>query len=308
MPGEQVVLPHPRASELTTFRAPDGGVRLVSSGSDALYAWDPATGEQTAMFEGEWGVFATEICHPDGRGPVLALATEYGVEWFDAATGARCHGESAFCDTVWDLAVARTPDGAETLFGAGYCGPHPIYRWDAATGALLPDLGEHDNHIVAVAVVTLPGGKLMVSATGWSRTIHRWDPATGAELGPPLAGHTAIVNAMSSAALPDGRVLLVSGDSAGVVRRWDAVTGEEVGKPIKAHPASATVLTTLVAGHPQLLTSGDDQVIRRWDAVTGELLDEPAAGCSPVLLTVGGVSSIATCCPVGVTVRPFQLS
>jgi WD40 repeat protein len=305
---ETRVLSHPGVVwRLRSFRAPDGGVRLLAVG-DVILAWDPVTGEQVAAFDdvqSSWN--DVEVCHPVGRDPVVAVATEDGVEWFDALTGARCYPETT-SDTVWGLAAARMPDGTDVLFGAGYMGPYPILRWDAATGGVLPDLGEHDDHIVAVAAVALPDGSVMVAATGWSHTIHRWNPATGAEYGRPLVGHTSIVHYMDAIALPDGRVLLASGDSEGVVRRWDAVTGDPVGTAIKAHPEEATVLGVRIAGRPQLLTSGADQVIRRWDAVTGELLDEPGAGFNPVLLTVGGTRAIAAGGPGGLVVGPLRLS
>jgi WD40 repeat protein len=292
---------------LKAFRARDGGIRLLSVGSE-IRAWDPATGDHVATFDdvgSSWNY--VEVCHPVGRDPVLAVATEDGVEWFDAVTGARCY-EDTLVGTVWGLATARMRNGPDVLFGAGHMAPYPIHRWDAGTGAMLPDLGEHDDHIVAVAAVVLPGGSVMAAATGWSHTIHRWDPATGSEYGPPLEGHTGIVNDMDAVTLPDGRVLLLSGDSGGVVRRWDAVTGEPVGDPIKAHPENATVLAMRATGKPQMLTSGNDQVIRRWDAATGELLDEPASGFNPILLTIDGTLGIAAGGARGLFVEPLHLS
>ncbi|GAA1390999.1 WD40 repeat domain-containing protein [Catellatospora chokoriensis] len=309
---QERVLPHPgMAWVLRDFRGPDGGVRLLAGGPDAARAWDPATGEQVTVFDAGWpGTSDFLVCHPDGCAPVLAVATENGVWWHDTVTGECLEVDESTSDQVVGLATARMPDGTHTLFGAGFLGPFAILRWDAATRRPLPDLGGHDDHLAAVAVVGLPGRGPLVTATGRTHAIHRWDPATGAEIGAPLVGHDAIAHWMGSVALPDGRTLFVSGDYGGTVRRWDPLTGEAVGGPIKAHQDHATVLPLLVDGRPQLLTSGigADDVVRRWDALTGELLDEPAPGFSPVVLTVDGEQLIATASPAGVRIGPLRLT
>lgn len=309
---QERVLPHPgMAWVLRTFRGPDGGVRLLAAGSEAVRAWEPATGEQVTVFDDDWpGTFDFVVCHPEGRDPVLAVATEHSVWWHDTVTGECIEVDEIGSDQIWGLAEARMPDGTHTLFGAGYFSPFIIRRWDAATRQPLPDLGSHDNHIVAVAVVDLPGRGPLVTATGWSHTIHRWDPATGTEIGPPLVGHDDLVRSMDALTLPDGRTLFVSADFGGQVRRWDPITGEAVGEPIRAHADYTTVLPLLVGGRAQLLTSSvrDGDVVRRWDALTGELLDEPTTGFGPVLLTVDGEQAIATAGPDGVRIAPPRLT
>ncbi|MEV0459618.1 WD40 repeat domain-containing protein [Catellatospora methionotrophica] len=309
---EERLLPHPGIPWiLRTFHGPDGGVRLLAAGSDTALAWDPVTSEQVAVFDDGWpGTCDFVVCHPEGRDPVLAVATEEGLWWHDSRTGLRIEDDGAGTDTIWGLAHARMPDGTHTLFGANYFDPHVINRWDVATRRPLPDLGSHDNHIVAVAVVELPGRGPLVTATGWSHTIHRWDPLTGVEIGAPLVGHEKIVRWMDAVTLPDGRTLFVTADFGGQVRRWDPLTGEAVGEPIQAHQDVTTVLPLLVNGRAQLLTSSDTPggVVRRWDALTGELLDEPATGFNPVLLTVCGEQVIATATPDGVRLAPLRLT
>ncbi|MEU8078800.1 WD40 repeat domain-containing protein [Catellatospora citrea] len=304
------MLPHPgTAWVLRTFRGPDGGVRLLSGGSEAVRAWDPSSGEQVTVFDTDWpGTHDFVVCHPDGRDPVLAVATEDGVWWHDAITGEAIGGDESITDMIWGMAAARMPDGTQTLFGAGYSHPFVIHRWDATSRQALPDLGSHDDHIVAASVIELPDRDPIVLATGWSHTIHRWDPTTGLEVGPPLERHKGIVHWMKAITLAAGRTLLVSGDSAGEVRRWDLLTGEPVGSPIQAHPGDATVLPLWAGGRAQLLTSGDDDVVRRWDALTGELLGEPAAGFDPVLLTISGEQTIATAGPGGVRITRLSLT
>ncbi len=307
---EERMLPHPgTAWVLCTFRGPDGGVRLLTGGSEAVRVWDPASGEQLTVFDTDWpGTHDFEVCHPDGRTPVLAVATEDGVWWHDAITGDAIGGDESITDTIWGMAESRMPDGTHVLFGAGHGSPFVIHRWDAATRQALPDLGSHNDHIVAVSVISVPDRDPIVLATGWSHTIHRWDPTNGLQLGPPLVGHKGIVHWMKAITLADGRAMLVSGDSAGEVRRWDLLTGEPVGIPIQAHPGNATVLPLWVGGRAQLLTSGHDDVVRRWDALTGELLDEPAAGFDPVLLAIGEVQAIATAGPSGVRIARLNLT
>lgn len=307
---EERILPHPgTAWMLHTFRGPNGGVRLLTGGSEAVRAWDPASGEQLTVFDTDWpGSHYFAVCRADGPAPVLAVATEDGVWWHDAITGDAIGGDESITDTIWGMAAACMPDGTHTLFGAGHGGPFVIHRWDATTRQALPDLGSHDDHIVAVSVIEPPDRDPIVLATGWSHTIHRWDPTTGLQLGPPLVGHQGIVQWMKAITLPDGRTMLMSADSAGEVRRWDLLTGEPVGTPIQAHPRNATVLPLYVGGRAQLLTSGDDDVVRRWDALTGELLDEPAAGFNPLLLTIGGEQAIATAERGGVRIARLSLT
>ncbi|MBV1853513.1 WD40 repeat domain-containing protein [Catellatospora tritici] len=304
---DKLALPHPeKAWRLEVFHTSDGRPRLVSGGSDVICVWDPVSGEQLVEYEAEIGWFGFAVCRPDGGEPLVALGTEDGVEWFDAETG-RAHSAETCPDQIWDVTAIRMPDGTETLFGAGYSHPHPIHRWDASTRKPLPQLGEHSNHIVAVAACTLPDGNVMVAATGWARTIHRWDPVTGTELGPPLAGHRDIVHWMDTVDVPGRGLLFLSGDFGNVVRRWDAVTGEAVGELIKVHSGLASVRALTVAGRPQLLTSSEDRVIRRWDALTGELLGEPGTGLDPVVLSVGGELVVAACEMDHVTVQPLRL-
>jgi WD40 repeat protein len=305
---EQRVLPHPgMVWHLKAFRTREGLQRILSAGPEAIRVWDPDTGQQTAAFDDlAWALNAVEVCHLDGRNPVVAIGTDDGVEWFDVLTGSPCYGPTV-SDTIWGLAATRTPDGANTLFSTGYMSPFMIHRWDAATGRQLADIGPHDDHLVAISAVNVPGHPVMVAATGWAEVIYRWDPFSGLEYGPPLVGNTSIIHMMDTAALPDGQVMLVTGDSDGTVRRWDVYSGEQIGAPIKAHDEQATVHVLSYRGRPQILTSGQDEIVRRWDALSGELLDEPARGFKPLPLTIDGAPAVATGGKNGLTIAPLLL-
>jgi WD40 repeat protein len=288
------------------FRLTGGSPRLVAAGDHEVSIWDPVSGARTAAFDVDWGINDIVVCRAHGADPVLAVASDTGIQWLTTDTGAPCYGPSTD-DTIWGMAVRSARGDGETVFGAGYGGPYPIHRWDASTGTMLEDLGEHNDHITAVMVLTLPDGTEVVAAGGWSHTICRWDPATNRRYGRPLDGLEGVVHAMDTVLLPDGRLLLASADSAGEVRRWDAVTGEPIGSPIKAHPNAIAVLAIAARGNPELLTSGDDEVIRRWDAITGELLAEVAEGFDPVLLTIDGALTLAAGGSHGLALHPFQL-
>ncbi len=290
---------------LASFHRLDGALGLVAAGREAVWALDPVTGAPTAMFDDlQWAPTDIAVCRRAGREPVLAVATELGLEWFDPVTGASCYGPTTD-DTIWSLTTAPAIAGTDTLFGAGHRAPYPIHRWDASTGAMQPDLGEHDNHIVCVAALASPDGTQLVAATGWSGPIYLWDPATGDQHGPPLAGHESIVHAMDTVRLPDGRLLLASADSAGQIRRWDVGTGSPIGDPIQAHPEYASVIAMPTAGGAQLLTSGSDKVIRRWDAITGALLGDVGTGNNTIILTIDGIRMLAIGGSQHLTLQPL---
>jgi WD40 repeat protein len=171
--------------------------------------------------------------------------------------------------------VAKDRGHGEILYGTGDRSPYPIHRWDASTGAMLPDLGKHRDYIVNVRVLNLPDGREIVLSNGWEDEFHRWDPATGEEVEPPMTGHEMGVFGLDSVPLPDGRLLLVTCDLNGGLRRWDASTGQEIGSAgDDATPCgpSRDIVAVWTEDGPQVFIGETDGICRR-DALTGELLE-----------------------------------
>lgn len=269
----------------------------VPDGSE-ISRWDISSGKQIWCYdEGMSGCHDTTLVRlPDG-GMVLAAATEDGVEWWDALTGAY-HPETAWEDsTIWALSAGPLPDGRPALFGAGHDGE--VYRWDAATGELLgSSLGR--GPMMAVGFVPSPDDTSGVLVSGdESGRIWRWDPATGDRLGEPVVGHSDPVRIIT--ALPTGRdPLFVSSDQEGLLQRWNAVTGEDVGPAIETGTQTYDLATATVDGTPVLFAAGDDEIVRAWDAATGEPIGLPLRSTLITALTQpDGVTLLTTSTPQG---------
>lgn len=68
---------------------------------------------------------------PDG-GQALAIATEDGIEWWNALTGQRWPELTWDGWTIWAVAEGVSSTGRAVLLGAGH--DSVVYRWDPVTG------------------------------------------------------------------------------------------------------------------------------------------------------------------------------
>jgi WD40 repeat protein len=119
--------------------------------------------------------------------------------------------------------------------------------------------------VTAIGALALADGRVLVATGSEDTTVCLWDPATGAQVGEPLRGHTEKV--LSVAAVPcEGTVLLASGAADSSLRLWDPLTGKQVGKPRYGHRNWVGAITSVpVDGRTLLATGGFDHRIRRWD-------------------------------------------
>jgi WD40 repeat protein len=290
---QQVIGPHPGGARHLATAYVDGVVRLVSGSDWDVRVWDLTTGAELARSPDHYsGINSMAVCQLVDSHPVIAVATEDGVSWWDPVTGDEPYPD-ADVGTMWALAAAATPDGAVTLFGAAHLGrPFPVHRWDAASGRLGTPLGHHDDCVKSVSALPLAGG-LMVASGDDSGVVRRWDALTATEVGTPLTGHDLVL-ALALTRFADGRVLLASGCRDSTLRRWDAFTGELIGSQTGAHADGLISLcAAVIGGQPQLISAGCDGVVRRWDAASGDLIDEPLSGYSATVFTINGTYLIA---------------
>jgi WD40 repeat protein len=118
------------------------------------------------------------------------------------------------------------------------------------------------------------GGRLLVSADE-DGVIRRWNPDTGASLGPPLAAHTGWIRDVTLWDAPDGSPRLASAGVDGFVRIWDPVGGTAIGAPLVSQRSGLAALASWPAdGGTRLAIAGDDGLISVWDPETRQRIGD----------------------------------
>ncbi len=255
---------------------PDGRVLVSGGGDQVTRLWDSATGR------------------PFGP-PLPALGTVWSV---DGSRDGRfvAVGSGAGAVRLWRLApgalrrawrhpprahsVAFTPDGRYLLTGnaggdANQGGE--TARWEVATGLRVEPTLRHTNGLGWVEGLAVSrDGACVYTADGQNQVVHRWEAATGKELG--VTGRHGD-EVWRLALSPDGRRLLTGtpdykkpplGCSA---RPWDAATGAPIGAPM-THGRTVLGIAFSPDGNT-VLTGSHDRTTRLWDAATGEPLGPP---------------------------------
>ena len=185
--------------------------------------------------------------------------------------------------------LLRIPRYLRVEILAGYTGPdgHPIvafadygrniWRWDAATGALVGDpISTRTGSVRALIAWTGPDGPML--AAGGQYGIQCWNIATGDETADITHGDTGSVRTLTAWNSPDGPMLASGGDD-GAIRCWNASTGAQVGGPIHGHTKWVLALTAWTGPDgPMLASGGQDGTIWRWNATTGVRVGEPMTG------------------------------
>ncbi|WP_327356335.1 WD40 repeat domain-containing protein [Streptomyces sp. NBC_01304] len=250
----------------------DGQPLLFSSVPDGseVSCWDIRTGDRVwSDDEGMSGCNDTALVElPDGQ-LLLAVATEDGIEWWDALTGQH-RPEMTWEDwTIWAVTHGMLPDGRPILLGVGHNGM--MYRWDAVDGEELGASSAEDDQgsMMAVGFVPSPDGIGVAVSGDEAGQIWRWNAASGDQMGQPIPGHGSQVRIIQTLPVPE-EPLFVSSDQEGVLKRWNAVTGTEVGSPIETGTEIYALAAASIDGAPVLFAAGADEVVRAWDAATGE--------------------------------------
>ena len=202
--------------------SPDG--RRVVTASDDLTArvWEAATGVQIVVLKGHTGAVYSAAFSPDGDRVVTASDDGSARVW-NAATGApivtlatpesRVTTETLSPENINAVVSATfSPDGKRVVT-ASWDGTARI--WDAATGAQIAVLKDHDKDTLYGAAFSQDGRRIVTASI--DKTARVWDVATLATIA-VLKGHDGPVYGATFS--PDGtRVVTASADAT--ARIWN---------------------------------------------------------------------------------------
>lgn len=302
IPAEGLVIPDVCAADidaLATAVVSDGRWHVLSAGGGTACCW-PADAETVTAtrvrrpycYESPTDLVSlTLTTFPDGTDVVVARDDRQQLHRWDAASGEPLGDPSsdpALMDLTrrWRLAAAPTPDGAVTVTAAGREG---LARWDVRTGRRLGEtLGREYGSVWSLASGRLPDGTSIVVSGSRDGCLHKWDPATGGEIGPPIT-RCGVATALDLARLRDGRLVACVLSATGRLHRFDLLTGEPVAKTIRVgwEPGPEPwkkiclghIAVAVTSDGATIATCPDGQRVRLWDLESGGLAGElPGVG------------------------------
>ncbi|WP_434446871.1 WD40 repeat domain-containing protein [Lentzea sp. E54] len=243
----------------------DAGRALVLLSGRPMRWWDVAAGVPVARLDrSTGGITGFATGELDGRMVVALLADRGGLSVWDPAAGAPVAEISL--EPAGDLqpeTVAFTEIGGRTAVAAAI--GRAVWFWDAATGEPLgrPYRGLQQT-VLQMATGRIGDRPVIAAAGGKDELVHVFDPATGAAVVPPLAGHTGALTALTLGTA-DGRAVVASGSWDHTVRVWDAATGQCVGGPWSGHgDYIAAVHVTEWNGEPVVVSHAQNGPPRMW--------------------------------------------
>ncbi len=261
--------------------SPDG-VLLASGGDDRkVRIWDVAGRVLTGPpLSGHVRGVSSVAFGPDGR-LVASGAGDGAVRLWDVARR-RASGPALRGHSAEVVAVAFSPDGRTLASGSR---DETVRLWDVATRrqagrplrASRPPLSSGLTKALEVGAVAFsPDGRTLIVADVGA--LRRWDVASHAPVGPPIAG----IGLFSIAVSPDGGTLATL--AGGAIRLTNVARGAAGApterrrrQPLNAQgPAIAE--TAFSADVRTRVSAGGDGLLRLWDVATNAPIGAPLAG------------------------------
>jgi WD40 repeat protein len=254
---------------------------LVSGGFDQVTRlWDSATGRPFGPpLPALAPVLSVAVSH-DGRF-VAVGSLDGAVRLWRLAPGPL---RRAWRHPPRAQSVAFTPDGRYLLSGnAGGQGGETA-RWEVSTGLRgEPTLRHANGQGWVEGLAVSPDGAFVYTVDAQNQVVHRWEAATGKEVG-VTGRHGDELRCLALS--PDGRRLLTGSASykkpplGCSARLWDAATGAPIGAPM-THAGFVQGIAFSPDGKT-VLTGSSDRTTRLWDAATGEPLGPPQTHAAQV--------------------------
>ncbi len=266
---------------ITVACTPDGRVLLSGGDDQVTRLWDSATGRPFGPPLPALGLVRSVAVSRDGR--FVAVGSEEGaVRLWRLAPGAL---RRAWRHPPRARSVAFTPDGRYLLAGNTGGQESETARWEVSTGLRVEPTLRHTNGMGWVnGLAVSPDGAFVYTADGQNQMVHRWEAATGKELGVTDPHGDEV---WSLALSPDGRRLLTGSASykkpplGCSARQWDAATGAPIGVPM-THAEIVRGIAFSPDGKT-VLTGSHDRTTRLWDASTSQPLGPPQTHAAEVL-------------------------
>ena len=232
---------------------------LTVGGDGSMRVWDASSrGERFTIGGGK--VHATSFaCTRDGAS-LFTFDREGFIRKWDLTTG---HEQGQWCPRDikgFFQSMAVSPDG-KILALAGL-NDKTAYLWDLEKNDRKELRRFPANDQLVSGVSFSPDGQTLASC-GMETAIRLWDVASGSEIKPAMAPHSAICTLVVSRA--DGPVITGGNDTT--IRRWEPSTGRELGR-IGTHRGPVHDLAISDDGR-SLLSASLDGMVRLWDLVTG---------------------------------------
>jgi hypothetical protein len=233
-------------------------------------------------------VAVTEL---DGRPVAVSASSDGTVRLWDLRTW-RQDGEPLVRDRYEQSSVTVTELDGRPVAVVGSREEHTIRVWDLRERREVRPPIRTPEPVGPIAVTSLNGVPVVLTGSGGDEdngAVRGWDLRTGAQLGPPLTGHTWCISGIAVIER-DGRPIAVT--SAGTdndspertdstVRVWDLLDWRPSGHPLTGHISDVMgVATAGLDGRPVAVTCGMDGTVRLWDLAESahQPIGDPLAG------------------------------